>query len=145
MSYPRHRRQTHYRPTCARLQGKYDSAYPCICYRFLTSRQQLQQRQGSSSGLSNRMASPNPALLSDRANKVNTRKMMILFTNLLRTGQSNGNASPSLRFQQTARVALHPHPATRPPDHPRVLTQHRTNLKIGWATRELPHHPRVIG
>ena len=31
VSYPRHRRQTQYRHTCARRKGKYDSAYPSIC------------------------------------------------------------------------------------------------------------------
>ena len=29
VSYPRHRRQTQYRHTCARRKGKYDSAYHC--------------------------------------------------------------------------------------------------------------------
>ena len=41
VSDPQHRRQTHYRHTCARLKGKYGSAYPCICYRSLPTRQLL--------------------------------------------------------------------------------------------------------
>ena len=33
------------------------------------------------------------------------------------------------------RVGLQAHPINRPPDRPRVIARHPTNLKIGWIAR----------